>query len=241
MNIYPRKPPTHFQVSGLSTAFQTLPEQLSPRWRDLTTEALRVLCVLHLLPKWHRDFLALLAAAKEKPTNLPPEIAALGQVLGARRPSPVKYSSQEENWQLTEFGTEMVGRLGDPEMVFRTWMHILMGPLTSEEVSLMLHLYPLPKVILHLDEAFSEEPPLYPSDCESCQYLGPFTDDPEVRKDIWYCPDCDSGTLILRHGEGGEYRSYPSFLWTDTIPYQPYLSEGVRRLRARNLLPKSYV
>lgn len=41
-------------------------------------------------------------------------------------------------------------------------------------------------------------------DCECCQFNGMFNE-----FDLYYCPNCDDGTLIARYGVDGDYISTP--------------------------------
>jgi hypothetical protein len=47
--------------------------------------------------------------------------------------------------------------------------------------------------------------PLFVHDCDSCLFLGNSHDQ---KYDIYFCPQCDGGSIVIRHGsEGPDYYS----------------------------------
>lgn len=58
--------------------------------------------------------------------------------------------------------------------------------------------------------------PRYKHDCDACRYAGNWEG-----QDLYYCPNCDGGTVVLRYGDDGpDYASLPLDLARKTGHWQ---------------------
>jgi hypothetical protein len=73
----------------------------------------------------------------------------------------------------------------------------------------------------------------YTHDCDSCNFVGQFE-----KYDVYHCPRCDEGSLILRYGsDGPEYASAPVKLLDAHPNAESILVRGLAFARALGAVP----